>query len=118
MIATRRSLIAASAPIVLAACGGTATQAPPAAKPATGKVTVLSYQSSSPRLDLQIAMYQEAAAEFKPKNLEVELVPTSAADTDVMTKAATFHAAGTPADMFEWPRLWREVDAIKRRLGG
>ena len=112
MFATRRSLIAASVPVVLAACGGTSTQAPPAAKPATGKVTVLSYQSSSPRLDLQIAMYQEAANEFKSKNLEIELVPTSAADTDVMTKATTFHAAGTPADMFEWPRLWREIESI------
>jgi ABC-type glycerol-3-phosphate transport system substrate-binding protein len=112
MAITRRALVLSSSSVVLAACGGANTQAPPAAKPATGKVTVLSYQSSSPRLDLQIAMYQEAANEFKAKNLEIELVPTSAADTDVMTKATTFHAAGTPADMFEWPRLWREIESI------
>ena len=99
---TRRTLLlSTAAPIALAACGAPATQTAPAAKPATGKVVVLSYQSSSPRLDLQIAMYQEAANEFKPKGLEIEFVPTnSAADTDVMTKALTFHAAGTPADMF------------------
>ena len=112
-MATRRTLLlTAASSSMLAACGGTATQGPPAARPATGKVTVLSYQSSSPRLDMQIAMYQEAAAEFKPKNLDVELIPTSAADTDVMTKALTVHAAGTPADMFEWPRLWREIETI------
>jgi multiple sugar transport system substrate-binding protein len=112
-MATRRTLLlTTAAPIALAACGGSATQTAPAAKPATGKVTVLSYQSSSPRLDLQMAMYQEAAAEFKSKGLEIEFVPTSAADTDVMTKALTFHAAGTPADMFEWPRLYREVETI------
>src|SRR5262245_49677289 len=111
MRTTRRSILAA-APVVLAACGSSATQTPPAAKPATGKVTVLSYQSSSPRLDLQVAMYEEAGKEFKPKGLDIEFVPTTPADTDVMTKALTFHAAGTPADMFEWPRLWREVDTI------
>jgi ABC-type glycerol-3-phosphate transport system substrate-binding protein len=110
---TRRVLLGAAAPTVLAAaCGAPATPAPPAGKPATGKVVVLSYQSSSPRLDLQIAMYEELNKELKPKGLEAEFVPTTSADTDVMTKAATFHAAGTPADMFEWPRLWREIETI------
>jgi ABC-type glycerol-3-phosphate transport system substrate-binding protein len=109
---TRRTVLGAATPALLAACGAPATQAPPAAGPATGKVVVLSYQSSSPRLDLQIAMYEELGKEFKPKGLEVEFVPTSSADTDVMTKATTFHAAGTPADMFEWPRLWREIETI------
>ena len=112
-MSTRRTLLlAAAAPTLLAACGGAATQTAPAAKPATGRVTVLSYQTSSPRLDLQLAMYGEAAKEFKPKGIDIEFVPTSSADTDVMTKALTFHAAGTPADMFEWPRLWREVETI------
>jgi ABC-type glycerol-3-phosphate transport system substrate-binding protein len=110
---TRRVLLGAAAPTVLAAaCGAPGTPAPPAGKPATGKVVVLSYQSSSPRLDLQIAMYEELNKELKPKGLEAEFVPTTSADTDVMTKAATFHAAGTPADMFEWPRLWREIETI------
>ncbi len=116
MRTTRRTLLATAGTAVSAAsaaCGAPAsTPAPPAAKPATGKVVVLSYQSSSPRLDLQIAMYEELNKEMKPKGLEVEFVPTSAADTDVMTKATTFHAAGTPADMFEWPRLWREIETI------
>ncbi|MGH2353280.1 MAG: hypothetical protein ACRDI2_12320 [Chloroflexota bacterium] len=114
MRSTRRTLLGATAttPALLAACGAPATSAPPAAKPATGKVVVLSYQTRSPRLDLQIAMYEQLAKELKSKGIEVEFVPTSAADTNVMTKAATFHAAGTPADMFEWPRLWREIETI------
>jgi ABC-type glycerol-3-phosphate transport system substrate-binding protein len=61
---------------------------------------------------MQIAMYDEANKEFKPKGLEIEFVPTTSADTSVMAKATTFHAAGTPADLFEWPRLWREIEGI------
>lgn len=111
---TRRGVLLTTTPsaLLVAACSGPTTDAPPAAKAATGKVTVLSYQSSSPRLDLQIAMYEELNKEFKPKGLEVEFVPTTSADTNVMAKAATYHAAGTPADMFEWPRLWREIENI------
>ncbi|HEX2033181.1 MAG TPA: extracellular solute-binding protein [Chloroflexota bacterium] len=111
---SRRTVLAASAvPAMLgAACRTPATQTPPAAKPGTGKVVVLSYQSTSPRLDLQIAMYEALNRDLQPAGLEVEFVPTTAADTDVMTKATTFHAAGTPADLFEWPRLWREIESI------
>ncbi len=111
---TRRGLLltTTSSALLAAACGAPTTDAPPAAKAATGKVTVLSYQSSSPRLDLQIAMYEELNKELKPKGLDVEFVPTTSADTNVMAKATTFHAAGTPADMFEWPRLWREIENI------
>lgn len=111
---TRRAVLSVGGGVLaLAACGAPgATQAPPAARPASGKVVVLSYQSSSPRLDLQIAMYDELNKVMKPKGLDVEFVPTTSADTDVMTKATTFHAAGTPADLFEWPRLWREINSI------
>jgi ABC-type glycerol-3-phosphate transport system substrate-binding protein len=115
MRSVRRKLLAAvpAVPAVLAAaCGAPATQAPGPARTATGKVVVLSYQSTSPRLDLQIAMYEELNKELRPGGLEVEFVPTTPADTDVMTKATTFHAAGTPADLFEWPRLWREIETI------
>ena len=112
MRTTRRVLLAAAPATVLAACGAPATPSPATAGTATGKVVVLSYQSTSPRLDLQMAMYEELNKELRPGGLEVEFVPTTAADTDVMTKAATFHAAGTPADLFEWPRLWREIETI------
>ncbi len=119
MLTRRHLLLTAVAPAFLAACGagGQGQSAPAAASKATGKVVVLSLQTSSPRLDMQMAMYEEANKELKPRGLEVEFVPTTSAETDVMTKATTFHAAGTPADMWEWPRLWREIESIIGDIG-
>ena len=111
--ARRAMLLNTATPMLLAAaCAGPTTQAPASGKAPTGKVTVLSYQTSSPRLDLQIAMYADAAKELRTSGLEVEFVPTSSADTDVITKAVLLHAAGTPAEMFESSNLWRQIDSI------
>ena len=48
------------------ACGAEATTTPPAlASVIPGKVLVISYQTSSPRVDRQIANYEEFNKEFK-----------------------------------------------------
>jgi ABC-type glycerol-3-phosphate transport system substrate-binding protein len=114
-MATRRAWLrgaAAAAPALLAAAcgapGGGTPPAPPGAV-AKGKVLVLSYQTASPRLDWQMAMYDDLNKELRPKGLEVEFVNPGQA---VIEKATTMHAAGTPADMWEWPRLWRELEGL------
>jgi ABC-type glycerol-3-phosphate transport system substrate-binding protein len=76
-------------------------------------VVVLSYQTASPRLDWQVAMYDDLNKELRPKGLEVEFVNPGQA---VIEKATTMHAAGTPADMWEWPRLWRELEGLIAEL--
>ena len=68
---TRRSVLgavggAAALPLFAAACGGAETSQPATKNVVPGKVTVLSYQTSSPRLDRQIENYQAFNAEFKP----------------------------------------------------
>ena len=118
-MATRRAWLrggAAAAPaVVAAACGAPGGGAPSAAPGALakGKVVVLSYQTASPRLDWQMAMYDDLNKELRPKGLEVEFVNPGQA---VIEKATTMHAAGTPADMWEWPRLWRELEGLIAEL--
>ena len=107
-----RGALALPGAVALAACGQGGPAASPAAPPAakaTGKVTVLSYQTTSPRLDWQIAMYEDLNKEFRPQGLEVEFVNPGQL---VIEKAMALHVAGTPADLFEWPRLWRELEGI------
>jgi multiple sugar transport system substrate-binding protein len=84
--------------------------APPSPQKAVqGKVTVLSYQTSSPRWDMQVALYDEFNAKHKDQGLQVEFINPG---QSVMEKAIALHVAGTPADMWEWPRLWREIETI------
>lgn len=105
-----RSVGAAAATVVAAACGSAPGQQPAARTGALqGKVFVLSYQTSSPRWDMQVRMYEEFNARHKGQGLEVDFVNPG---QSVMEKATTLHVAGTPADMFEWPRLWREIEGI------
>jgi ABC-type glycerol-3-phosphate transport system substrate-binding protein len=106
---TRRTLLATAPLPALAACGMPGEA--PAARSAgvTGKVLVLSYQTTSPRYDMQVANYEEFNREFKPKGLEVEFVNPG---VSVIEKVIPMHVAGTPADMWEWPRLWRELEGI------
>ncbi len=112
---TRRSVLTAMAalPAGLAmACGqgaGEGSSVAPAPGQVKGKVVVLSYQKSSPRFDLQVAMYQDFNKEYQPRGLEVEFV-NPGDDTNV--KATAMHVAGTPADMWEWPRLWKELEGL------
>lgn len=102
------------APAALAvACGApgsstTVQQTAPGAS-VKGKVLVMSYQTTSPRLDWQVAMYDQLNKELKPQGLEAEFVNPG---QPVIEKVTTLHAAGTPADMFEWPRLWRELEGL------
>ncbi len=113
---TRRSILAAMAalPMGLAvACGqgaGAGSSAAPAASKVTGKVLVMLYQTSSPKVDLQMAMYDDFNKEYKPKGLEVEY--TNPGSTALIEKVTALHAAGTPADVYEHPRLWRELDGL------
>jgi ABC-type glycerol-3-phosphate transport system substrate-binding protein len=111
---TRRAALlstAVLAPAAVVACGGqpSAGGAQPAPSKVTGKVLVMSYQTSSPKLDMQQALYDEFNKEFKPQGLEVEFVNPG---QTVIDKVTTMHVAGTPADMWEWPRLWRELEGI------
>jgi multiple sugar transport system substrate-binding protein len=96
---------------VLAACGPQPEGGAPPAQSAkvTGKVTVVAYQKSSPKWELQQAMYADFNTEFKPKGLEVDLVNPG---DDLIAKVTTLHVAGTPADMWEHPRLWRELEGL------
>ena len=100
---SRRGLLAGLASVpagaLALACGAPAsTSPPPSARVVPGKVLVISYQTSSPRLDRQIANYEEFNKEFKPQGLEVEFVNPGMA---VIEKVTTLHVAGTPADMWE-----------------
>ena len=97
--------------VALASCGQSGPAASPVAPgaPPKGKVLVMSYQTTSPRLDWQTAMYEDLNKEFKPKGLEVEFVNPGQL---VIEKVTALHVAGTPADMFEWPRLWRELEGV------
>ncbi|MBI3972122.1 MAG: extracellular solute-binding protein [Chloroflexi bacterium] len=113
---TRRRLIRGSitasaglSGVLLAACGGERQGSPAPGRPSAvqGKVLVLSYQTSSPRWDMQLKLYEEFNEKHRGQGLQVEFVNPGQA---VMEKARTLHVAGTPADMFEWPRLWRELE--------
>ena len=88
--------------VVAAACGQTGQGTPPnqaaPSGPVKGKVLVMSYQTSAPRLDWQVAMYEDFNKEFKPKGLEVEFVNPG---QSVIEKVTALHVAGTPADMWE-----------------
>jgi multiple sugar transport system substrate-binding protein len=107
---TRRRLLlgagaAGAVPFFSACAPGGAPPSPQ--KGVRGKVTVLSYQTSSPRWDMQVQLYEEFNA--KHKGLQVEFINPG---QSVMEKAIALHVAGTPADMWEWPRLWREIETI------
>jgi len=104
-------LAALPAGVAALACGGAPSQTslPAAATVIPGKVLVISYQTSSPRLDRQVANYEEFNKEFKPKGLEVEFVNPGMA---VIQKVTTLHVAGTPADMWESPSLWRQMEGL------
>ena len=115
---TRRTVLGAiggavSLPLFAAACGGATTSQPATKTVIPGKVTVLSYQTSSPRLDRQIENYQAFNAEFKPQGLEVEFVNPGMA---VIQKVTTLHVAGTPADMWEYHALWRDQEGMIAEL--
>src|SRR5262245_41939459 len=63
----RRSLLwglAALPPAVTAACAAPGNTGPPAASVVPGKVLVLSYQTSGPRLEMQTALYDELSREL------------------------------------------------------
>ncbi|CAA9302949.1 MAG: hypothetical protein AVDCRST_MAG77-5821 [uncultured Chloroflexi bacterium] len=110
---SRRSVLGNAAVLpaaVATACGANQTATPPATPAVvTGKVLVMSYQTSSPRLDRQVALYEEFNKEFKPKGLEVEFVNPG---MDVIEKVSTMHVAGTPADMWEAASLWRQMEGL------
>jgi ABC-type glycerol-3-phosphate transport system substrate-binding protein len=115
---TRRSVLgavagAAAVPFLAAACGGTDTSQPTTKTIIPGKVLVLSYQTSSPRVDRQIANYEAFNKEYKPQGLEVEFVNPGMA---VMQKVTTLHVAGTPADMWEYHALWRDQEGMIAEL--
>ena len=99
--------------VVALACGEPSTTPPASVSVIPGKVLVISYQTSSPRLDRQIAMYEELNKEFKPKGLEVEFVNPGQA---VVDKITTLHVSGTPADMWESASLWRDQEGILAEL--
>ena len=99
-----------SAAALPAACGGKAGQdGAGRSGPVQGSVLVLSYQTASPRWDMQQKLYDEFNEKHRDQRLQVEFVNPGQL---VMDKARTLHAAGTPADMFEWSRLWRELDDL------
>ena len=115
--ASRRRLLAglAAAPAgaLALACGApSSTSPPPATSAVPGKVLVISYQTSAPRLDRQIANYEEFNREFKPQGLEVEFANPGVA---VIEKVTTLHVAGTPADMWEYHALWRDQEGMIAR---
>jgi ABC-type glycerol-3-phosphate transport system substrate-binding protein len=120
--ATRRSLLtytplaigALSGAAIAAACGRSADGgAAPAPNAVQGKVTVLSWQTASPKWDLQQQLYTEFNAKHQSQGLSVDFVNPG---QDVAAKATTLHVAGTPADMWEFPRLWRELEGMNADL--
>jgi ABC-type glycerol-3-phosphate transport system substrate-binding protein len=113
----RRLLLGlASAPagvFALACAGQSSSTPPPPASVIPGKVLVMSYQTSSPRVDRQIANYEEFNRDFKPKGLEVEFVNPG---MPVFDKVTTLHVAGTPADMWEEGSGWRRQEGLLAEL--
>ncbi len=85
-------------PAAMVACAAPAgTSQPVAVKVAPGKVMVMSYQTSSPKLDMQIANYEELKKEFAPRGIEVDFVNSGAPSNDaLMVKLTTMHVSGTP----------------------
>jgi ABC-type glycerol-3-phosphate transport system substrate-binding protein len=121
---SRRAVLAglaglATVPAALgAACAGP-TASSPGASPnvAPGKVVVMSYQTTSPKLDMQIALYDELKRELTPRGVEVEFINSGAGSNDLlMAKLTTMHVSGTPPDMWEWPWLWRSFEGILAEL--
>ena len=102
-----------------AACGGAGSAGSggaPRPSAVQGKVTILSYQTSSPKWDLQQQMYNEFNAKYQSQGLQVDFI-NPGSDSSAMDKAVTLHVAGTPADMWEWSRLWREMEGLIGDLG-
>ncbi len=116
--ASRRSLLlglaTAPAGALALACGGQAASPPASVSVIPGKVLVISYQTSAPRLDRQIANYEALNKEFKPQGLEVEFV--NPGSQSVIEKITTLHVAGTPADMWESAFLWRDQEGALTEL--
>jgi multiple sugar transport system substrate-binding protein len=107
-----RAALTLPAGAALAACGQAApggAQTAPAPGRVQGKVLAFAYQKTSPGFDRQKAMYDDFNKEFQPKGLEVELVNPG---DEIVPKATALHVAGTPADMWEHPRLWRELEGL------
>ena len=103
-------LAAAPAAVATASCATAPSTTPaPSSTVIPGKVLVISYQTSSPRLDRQMANYEAFNKEFKPQGLEVEFVNPGMA---VIDKVTTMHVAGTPADMWESASLWRQMEGL------
>lgn len=116
---TRRAILARSgiaagalASVSLAAaCGGASLPAAPRPSAVKGKVTILSYQTSSPKWDLQQQLYNDFNAKYQSQGLSVDFI-NPGSDSSSMDKAVTLHVAGTPADIWEWSRLWREMEGL------
>jgi ABC-type glycerol-3-phosphate transport system substrate-binding protein len=100
--------------VALAACGVSGTSGPAAPGPTVkGKVLVLSYQQTAPLVDRQVAMYADLNKEMQPKGLEVDFVNPAVASNDLLlAKFIAMHVAGTPADLWEWPLLWRQLEGL------
>lgn len=112
---TRRQLARCAAAVGAGATGlalaGCGRESGAGSKPGKvqGKVLILSYQTASPRWDMQAKLYEDFNAQHRDQGLQVEFVNPGQL---VMDKARTMHVAGTPADVLEWSRLWRELDDI------
>jgi ABC-type glycerol-3-phosphate transport system substrate-binding protein len=120
---TRRSVLwglpalPAALPVLAACAAPPGTSQPTTAKIAPGKVVVMSYQNTSPKLDMQQALYEELKKEFTPKGIEVDFITTAATSNDQkMAQITTMHVAGTPPDMWEWPWLWRSFEGMLAEL--
>ncbi len=118
VVLARGALVAsalAATPLAVA-CGGAGGSTGGAPSKVAGKVTILSYQSSSPKWDLQQQMYADFNTKFQSQGLQVDFI-NPGSDSSTLDKAVTLHVAGTPADMWEWPRLWRELEGVIGDLG-
>jgi hypothetical protein len=117
---SRRRLIlgvAALPATVAVACGGPAGTGQPATQSIVpGKVLVVSYQTSSPRLDRQIANYEEFNREFKPQRSKVDgwglflLKNWKKADTELIPVYAGAKAGKIPVAEF----TTKAQDAVTR----
>jgi ABC-type glycerol-3-phosphate transport system substrate-binding protein len=97
--------------------GRAVTQAPATAVNVQGTVSVLSYQQTSPRYDMQQANYDAFNTEYASKGLRVDFVnPGPMANDLLLQKFITLHVAGTPMDVMEWPLLWRQLEGIVTEL--
>jgi hypothetical protein len=125
LIGTVGSGLTGALGLAVGACGAPAANAPgravtPAPAPAVniqGTVSVLSYQQTSPRYDMQQANYDAFNKEYESKGLRVDFVnPGPMANDLLLQKFITLHVAGTPMDVIEWPLLWRQLEGVITEL--